>query len=85
MEKKDYNDDLPSTFEEAINELELIIQKLEEGNVTLDQSLELFKRGISLTNFCTNKLNEAQGLVKILSRNKDGEVEEMILDNLDTE
>ena len=42
------------TFEEAIKELEDIVLTLEEGTVSLEQSLELYKRGIILIEFCTN-------------------------------
>ena len=83
--KKANNGGLPSTFEEAIRELESIIKELEEGNVSLDRSLKLFKRGISFTEFCNKKLNEAQGIIKVLSRNKDGELEEVLMENLDTD
>jgi exodeoxyribonuclease VII small subunit len=78
MEKTTSNEHI-YTFEEAIKELEEIVQALEEGDVPLDQSLELFKKGVSLTEFCNRKLTEAQGLVSILSRSKAGELHEIPL------
>ncbi|HHU49067.1 MAG: exodeoxyribonuclease VII small subunit [Caldicoprobacterales bacterium] len=74
----------PSTFEEALKELETIVQTLEEGEVSLEKSLELFKRGISLTEFCNKKLTEAQGIVNILSRNSTGDLQETTFDIMNT-
>lgn len=56
-------------FEDAIKELEKIVQELEKGDASLEKSLDLYKRGVELTNLCNIKLTEAQGVVKILSRN----------------
>ncbi len=76
MENEDLkNNDL--AFEDAIKELEKIVQDLEKGDVSLEKSLDLYKRGVELTNLCNHKLTEAQGIVKILSRNSTGELQEM--------
>ena len=65
------------TYEDAIKELERIVEELEKGGVALEKSLDLYKRGVELTNLCNHKLTEAQGVVKILSRNSTGELQEM--------
>jgi len=57
------------TYEKAVAELEAIIQRLEDGEAGLEESLTLFESGIELLTFCESKLNEAQGKVeKILER-----------------
>ncbi|MDD4681360.1 MAG: exodeoxyribonuclease VII small subunit [Clostridia bacterium] len=64
-------------FEDAIKELEKIVQELEKGDAPLEKSLDLYKRGVELTNLCNKQLTEAQGIVRILSRNLNGELQEM--------
>jgi exodeoxyribonuclease VII small subunit len=74
------NKNLQLTFEEAVKELEAIINSLEAGDVTLEDSLELFKRGISLAALCNEKLTEAQGVVKLLYKERTGELQEAPFD-----
>lgn len=62
------------TFEKAVKELEQIVTILEEGEIPLEKSLELFKRGITLTEVCNKKLSSAQGVVKQLSKDSSGEL-----------
>ena len=62
------------TFEQSISELEEIVAKLEGGNVTLDESLELFEKGINLSKGCQQMLDAAEKKVSILMTNDDGEV-----------
>ena len=62
------------TFEQSISELEEIVAKLEGGNVTLDESLELFEKGIKLSKGCQQRLDAAEKKVSILMTNDDGEV-----------
>ena len=47
-------------FEEALKELEETVKKLESGETTLDESMELFEKGISLTRTCRKLLSDAQ-------------------------
>ena len=61
-------------FEEAIKELEQIVEKLEQGELTLEQSLDMFQRGVALSNLCAKMLDEAEQKVSILIKNKDGTV-----------
>lgn len=59
-------------FEEALKRLEEMVQKLEEGNLPLDESLQVFEEGIELSRFCEQKLNQAEGRVEmILKDNKE--------------
>ncbi len=46
-------------FEEAVAELENIVKTLENGDYTLDNSIELFKKGVELSALCDKKLKEA--------------------------
>ncbi len=46
-------------FEEAVAELENIVKTLENGDCTLDNSIELFKKGVELSALCDKKLKEA--------------------------
>lgn len=47
-------------FEEALKALEETVKKLESGETTLDESMELFEKGISLTRTCRKLLSDAQ-------------------------
>ena len=54
-------------FEEALEELESIASELSGGRPTLEESLELFERGVSLKEFCAEKLRDAEQKIKILT------------------
>ena len=58
--KKDFD------FEKALNELEGIVEKMEKGNLNLENSLELFEKGIALTRSCQKALSEAEQKVQLL-------------------
>jgi exodeoxyribonuclease VII small subunit len=53
-------------FETAIAELEAIVKSLEEGDLTLERSLELYERGVQLSRFCHARLEEAERRIEIL-------------------
>ena len=59
-------------FEEAMNRLEEIVQDLEEGQLTLEESLKSFEEGMKLVKFCSDKLEEAEKKVAILTRDSGG-------------
>lgn len=54
-------------FEAAIAELETIVKKLEEGDLPLEKSLELYERGVQLSRFCHTRLEEAEKRIEILT------------------
>jgi exodeoxyribonuclease VII small subunit len=56
------------TFEQAQTELEQIVGRLEQGQVSLDEALALWERGEELYAFCREKLDGAQGKVEELAR-----------------
>jgi exodeoxyribonuclease VII small subunit len=59
-------DDTIKDFEAAIAELEAIVKKLEEGDLTLERSLELYERGVQLSRYCHTRLEEAERRIEIL-------------------
>jgi len=56
------------TFEQALGELEQIVERLERGQARLDEALELWERGEALYAFCREKLDGAEGRVEELAR-----------------
>ena len=60
-------------FEEALTELETLVERLEHGDLPLDEALRLFERGVALTRQCQTSLQAAQQKVEILLR-KSGEL-----------
>jgi exodeoxyribonuclease VII small subunit len=63
------------TFENALNELESIVSKLERGEVTLEESIAIYERGAKLKSHCEGKLKDAQLKVEKIVLDKDGKVE----------
>ncbi|MGH8478182.1 MAG: exodeoxyribonuclease VII small subunit [Gammaproteobacteria bacterium] len=53
-------------FEQALSELEAVVEHLESGELSLEESLQHFERGIALTRACQKSLAEAEQRVKIL-------------------
>lgn len=58
-------EELPD-FERALEELESVVEQLESGDLSLDQSLQHFKRGVELTRHCQGVLEQAQQTVEQL-------------------
>ena len=54
-------------FEAALTELDGIVKKLEDGDIPLEQSLQLFERGVQLSRFCHARLEEAERRIEILT------------------
>jgi exodeoxyribonuclease VII small subunit len=54
-------------FEAALTELDAIVKKLEDGDIPLEQSLQLFERGVQLSRFCHARLEEAERRIEILN------------------
>jgi exodeoxyribonuclease VII small subunit len=59
-------------FETALAELEALVEKMEKGDLSLDESLKQFERGVQLTRSCQQALKEAEQTVRILLE-KDGQ------------
>lgn len=70
------------TFEELIKELEEIVVKLEKGDISLDASLEEFKKGIELSSACNKILQEAEKKI-VLITNENNEIKEENFNNVE--
>jgi exodeoxyribonuclease VII small subunit len=60
------------TFEVSLEELEKIVRRLEDGDLPLDESLELFEKGVRLSRECRERLNQAERKIEVLLRDEDG-------------
>ncbi len=58
--------DAQPTFETALGELETIVEQMEAGELTLEQSLAQYKRGAELLRLCQSQLADAQTQIKVL-------------------
>jgi exodeoxyribonuclease VII small subunit len=72
----DKPDDKPVDFESSLAELEVLVERLEQGDLALDDALKAFERGVALTRQCQGALKAAQQKVEILlSSNPNAEPE----------
>ena len=55
-------------FEQSVTELENIVKQLEKGELTLEESLKQFEKGIGLARQCQNVLNQAEQKIEILTQ-----------------
>lgn len=58
----------PAGFEACLEELETVVKQLEGGELPLERALELFERGVQLSESCRRQLEEAETRVEILTR-----------------
>ncbi len=61
------------SFETCLDELEKVVKELESGDLSLERSLELFERGMGLSESCRKQLEEAETRVEVLVR-KEGKL-----------
>lgn len=61
-------------FEKSIDELREIIEKLESGNIPLDDSLSLFEKGVKILNLANKKLSQMEKKVEILIESSNGKI-----------
>lgn len=64
---------MPS-FEDSLKKLETIVDQLEKGDLSLEDSLKLFEQGVGLSATCNKELEEAEGKVQMLVKQRDGSV-----------
>ena len=67
------------TFEQAMEQLEKIVEELETGDLPLDKAMQKFEEGMELTRFCTRKLDDTEKKINLLLRDKAGNVAEQPL------
>ena len=79
MEKASKLDSL--SFEEAFTKLEQIADRLENGDITLDESMAVFEEGMAMIRICDGKLEKAEARLKKLIKDEEGfQLEFMELD-----
>lgn len=61
-------------FEQAIEILEAEVKRLEEGNMTLDESLSAYENAVKLSRICNEKLDRAEACIRVLTEGADGTV-----------
>ncbi|NLL04516.1 MAG: exodeoxyribonuclease VII small subunit [Clostridiaceae bacterium] len=61
-------------FEKSLSELEEIVEKLEHGEMSLDESIEIFQKGVTLSKDLSKMLDEIEKKITILVENEKGEV-----------
>ncbi|WP_454829928.1 exodeoxyribonuclease VII small subunit [Pseudoxanthomonas wuyuanensis] len=68
MVKKNAPDDSPvAHFEQSLDELEKLVEKMEQGDLSLEESLSAYERGVGLYRQCQSALEQAELRVKLLS------------------
>jgi exodeoxyribonuclease VII small subunit len=75
MPTKKRDQDVP-TFEQSLKRLEDIVNRLERGDVPLEESLRLYEEGLDLSKACSERLAQAELTLKRLSKNAKGAFEE---------
>ena len=63
-------------FEQAMKQLEKIVQELESGDMPLEKSIKKFEEGIQLSKFCSHKLDESEKKITLLVQDAAGDVSE---------
>ncbi|AFL88975.1 Exodeoxyribonuclease VII small subunit [Terriglobus roseus DSM 18391] len=65
-----------ATFEEQLKTLETVVERLEKGDLALEESLALFEQGVKLSDACKKELEAAEGRVEVLLQRGRGEQRE---------
>lgn len=63
-----------ASFEEQLTALESVVEKLERGELSLDESVRLFEEGVKLSNACKKELEAAEGRIQVLVEHGSGGV-----------
>jgi exodeoxyribonuclease VII small subunit len=61
-------------FEDAVEELERVVEQLESGELSLEDSLTAFENGVRLVKLCNQKLTEVERKIELLVKDKDGKL-----------
>jgi exodeoxyribonuclease VII small subunit len=65
-------DQVSKKFEVALEELESVVEQLGSGDLSLEDSLAAFEKGVGLIKYCNQKLNEVESKVELLMKDKEG-------------
>ncbi|MEK7210114.1 MAG: exodeoxyribonuclease VII small subunit [Candidatus Binatota bacterium] len=82
MAKKDAG---KKKFEEALEELEKVVEQLESGELSLEGSLAAFEEGVRLVKYCNQKLTEVERKIELLVKDKEGKLQLKPLADADDE
>ncbi len=80
MAKKDQQN---KKFEAALEELEAVVERLETGEIELEESLAAFEKGVGLVKYCNQKLTEVEKKVELLVKDKEGKYQLRALEQAD--
>ncbi len=72
MAKKDAGN---KKFETALEELEKVVERLESGELSLEDSLAAFEEGVRLVKYCNQKLTEVEKKIELLVKDKEGKLQ----------
>jgi exodeoxyribonuclease VII small subunit len=67
-------------FEEQLTALESVVERLERGDLPLEESVKLFEQGLKLSNACKKELEAAEGKIEILVKQSNGEMKAVGMD-----
>jgi len=67
-------------FEEEIKDLETLVNQIDSGELTLEESISAFERGVALVKSLNRKLDEVERKVELLTRNSEGRLQSSSLD-----
>jgi exodeoxyribonuclease VII small subunit len=69
-------------FESALQELESVVEQLESGDLSLEDSLAAFEKGVRLVKYCNQKLTEVEAKVELLLKDSEGRLQLKRLNSL---
>ena len=82
MARKDVSN---KNFESAMEEIEQVVEQIESGELSLEESLAAYEKGVGLVKFCYQKLNEVEKRIEVLVKDKEGKLQLKVLENLPAE
>jgi exodeoxyribonuclease VII small subunit len=62
-------------FEKHLTQLESVVERLERGDLSLDESVRLFEEGMKLSQACKKELEQAEGRIQVLVEGKSGKMQ----------
>jgi exodeoxyribonuclease VII small subunit len=63
------------SYEAALEDIERIVEQLESGELSLEDSLAVFEKGVGLTKYCYQKLDEVEKKIEILTKDREGKLQ----------
>ena len=68
-----------------MEEIEQVVEQIESGELSLEESLAAYEKGVGLVKFCYQKLNEVEKRIEFLVKDKEGKLQLKVLENLPAE